>query len=331
MANQIPKEATSLVRDTKNGRLSLEVLPVPEVDGPDDHLIKVKAVSITNGELEWPEPLELEKHVPGFEVTGIVVKAPSDSSYPEGTEVYARTAFGRHGSARAYSVVTTQEISRKPSNISWAEAATVPLSALTAWQALFVHGGLVAPTKKDDNERVRQQNAGKRVLVTAASGGVGIWTVQLASLAGAHVVGTCGSGNVEFVTSLGANEVLDYNKTSLDDWIRESSDRKFHLALDSVGGDTLNQAWRSVRSDGKFITIVAPLDKKRPDGVDEDVSGLFFIVEPNSEQLEEISALIEEAKCFPQVDSVFKLQDFEEAFKRVRGGHLSGKVVLTID
>lgn len=331
MANKIPKEATSLVHDTKTGNLALEVLPVPQVEGPDEHLIKVEAVSITNGELGWPEPLELGKHVPGFEVTGIVVKAPSTSSYPEGTEIYARTAFGRHGSARSYSVVTTQEISRKPSNISWAEAATVPLSALTAWQTLFVHGGLVAPTKNNDIEEVRKQNAGKRVLVTAASGGVGIWTVQLASLAGAHVVGTCGSGNVEFVKSLGANEVLDYKATSLDDWVRESSDRKFHLALDSVGGDTLKQAWRSVCSDGKFITIVAPLEKKRPDGVDEGVSGLFFIVEADSEQLEEISALIEEGKCVPEVDSTFKLQDFEDAFKRVRGGHLRGKVVLTID
>lgn len=331
MANKIPKEATSLVHDTKTGNLALEVLPVPQVEGPDDHLIKVKAVSITNGELGWPEPLELEKHVPSFEVAGIVVKAPSTSSYLEGTEIYARTAFGRHGSARSYSVVTTQEISRKPSNISWAEAATVPLSALTAWQTLFVHGGLTAPSKNSDIEEVRKQNTKKRVLVTAASGGVGIWTVQLASLAGAHVVGTCGSGNVEFVTSLGANEVLDYKTTSLDHWIRESSDRKFHLALDSVGGDTLNQAWRSVRNDGKLITIVAPLDKKRPNGVDEGVSGLFFIVEANSEQLEEISALIGEGKCVPEVDSAFKLQDFEEAFQRVRGGHLRGKVVLTMD
>lgn len=333
MENKVPKTTQALAYNHKTKSLSLESLAVPQADGPEDHLIKVHAVAITNGELTWAEPAALEKSVPGFELSGMVVSAPAHSPFPPGTNVYARTAFERHGSARPFSIATTQELGRMPSNVSWEEAATVPLSALTAWQALFVHGGLAPPGRDADIDMARKRNADKRVLVTAAAGGVGIWATQLAALAGAYVVGTCGTANADFVKDLGADEVLDYKTINLSDWVNEDpAVRKFHLALDSVGGKTLEQTWRSVRDDGKLVSIVLPPEKHRPEqGVGLNVSGVFFIVDANRGQLDEISHLIEQGKWKTTVDSVFPLQDFEQAFKRAYGGHVRGKVVLKVN
>lgn len=325
----IPSEAPALiVHDAKTKSLSIETLPVPKITGLDDHLIQVHAVAITNGELLWPEPAAVEKPIPGYELSGAVVKGPSESPFPPGTEVYARTAFERAGSARPFSIATTQELGRKSAVLTWEEAATVPLSALTAWQALFVHGGIGVP----DQEICRKQNATKRVLVTAAAGGVGIWAVQLAALAGAHVVGTSGPANIDFVRGLGAKEVIDYKSTNLDSWINERpSERKFDLVLDCVGGETMRQGWRAVKPDGKLVSIVDPPEKERPEtGVSDGVSGSFFIVEADSEQLNKISTLIEQGKRQTAVDSVYPLEDFENAFKRAYGGHARGKVVLNI-
>ncbi|CAM1500475.1 Fc.00g096370.m01.CDS01 [Cosmosporella sp. VM-42] len=328
----VPDEASALVHDSKTKSLSIQTLPVPKRSGPEDHLVRIHAVAITNGELAWPEPLSLDTPIPGYELSGTVVSAPGDSPFPPGTDVYARTAFDRYGSARPFSIAKSQELGHKPANISWEEAATVPLSALTAWQALFIHGGLAAPSKDVDLTNIHQRNAAKRVLVTAAAGGVGIWAVQLASLAGAHVVGTCGAGNAQFVKDLGAVEVLGYKTTDLSKWINENpAGRKFDLALDAVGGESLTQCWCSVRDGETLVSIVMPPESNRPaTGVGKDVSGVFFIVEANGNHLEEISALVEQGKCKTAFDSAFPFEEFEEAFKRAQGGHVRGKVVLKL-
>jgi len=127
-----------------------------------------------------------------------------NSPFKVGDEVYGRTNFYRSGCAAEYAIGRTEELALKAKNLSWVEAATVPLSALTAWQAIFVQAGI-----GDFSTEVYR---GKRILITAASGGVGMWVVRLA---GAEVVGTCGPCNVDFVRSLGATEVIDYTKTDL--------------------------------------------------------------------------------------------------------------------
>ncbi|KAM0323875.1 hypothetical protein ACHAQA_008456 [Verticillium albo-atrum] len=328
----VPTEADALVHDKAANTVRIKKVTVPKPAGADEHLIRVHAVAITNGELAWPEPLLLEDPIPGFEVAGTVIQAASESPFPAGSEVYARTDFERHGSARPFTIVTTAELSRKPKNLTWEEAATVPLSALTAWQALFVHGGLTAPAPESPGV-AQQENAKKRVLVTAAAGGVGIFLVQLARLAGAHIVGVCGAANMDFVSGLGADEVLDYRKTDLVDWVNEKPEaRTFDLTIDCVGKTALKQVWQATKSGGKLVSITEDPDPGRPaDGVGEDISSLFFIVKADSGQLEHITRLIEVGTLKAFVDDVFDFHDGARAFEKVGGRSLRGKVVLRVD
>ena len=321
----IPRVAQALVHDPKARTLTIQDLPVPAPRGSSpEHLLRVHAVALTNGELAWPEPAAVARPIPGYEVAGVVVSAPGGSPFQPGAEVYARTAFECPGNAREYSIATTAELGRKPSTLSWEEAATVPLSALTAWQALFVHGGFTAPGDGDGDA-----NAKKRLLVTAASGGVGIFAVQLARWAGVgNVVGTCGPANVGFVKALGADEVLNYRVFgNLAKWGGE----KFDLVIDCVGGETLSQAWTCVKDGGSLIGIAMPPDLKKPTQVVAGtVHSIFFIVEADGKQLERVTELIEAGKLQTAFDSAFPLGNYDEAFAKVNGGHARGKVVLQL-
>ncbi|KAF2272424.1 NAD(P)-binding protein [Westerdykella ornata] len=308
--------------------------PVPQ-PSPTAYLVSTKATALTRGELTWPEPLEPEIPIPGYDLAGYIQQLPSESPTPSrfktNDEIYALTAFHRQGNAREVSLALEEEMALKPRNMSFEEAATVPLSALSAWQALFVHGKLEA--NFTDRETLERSTMGKRrVLVTAASGGVGIWGVQLAHQAGAQVVGTSGPTNVDFVKSLGADMVLDYTKTDIADWVNEDREsRCFDIVLDCVGGETLVSAWKCARKGGTVISVAEPPVPKKPaTGVEEGVEGVWFIVSPNGAQLARITQLIEEGRCKGCVDNVYKLEQWEEAFDRVEGGHARGKVVLQL-
>lgn len=315
--------------DPNTQRLTLKTCPLPVPDhSTDEHLIRVHAVAPCAGELLWPEntadqPLKGKERIPCYDVAGTVVTAPAGSPFPHGTEVYARTEFARTGMAREYAIVTTAELGLRPRNLGWAESAAVALSALTAWQALFVRGGLKAE---------KGAAKGKRILVTAASGGAGSWIVQLARWAGAEVVGTCGPDNVSFVESLGVDVAINYRQVSLKDWVGQVAGRKFDLVVDCVGRKTLEDAWWTVKSGGTIVSIYEPPEEKRPkDLVVEGVQSLFFIVEANSSQLKNITELVEAGACKPVVDSVWPLEKFKEAFARLDGGHARGKVVIDFE
>jgi len=207
----IPTTMRALLQPEKNSKdLILTEVPVPKPNFElNDHLIRVYAVAPCAGELLWPANYSVpdpgsKTLIPCFDVAGIIAIAPPNSPFKVGDEVYGRTNFYRSGCAAEYAIGRTEELALKAKNLSWVEAATVPLSALTAWQAIFVQAGI-----GDFSTEVYQ---GKRILITAASGGVGMWIVRLA---GAEVVGTCGPCNVDFVRSLGATEVIDYTKTDL--------------------------------------------------------------------------------------------------------------------
>ncbi|CAI6338486.1 unnamed protein product [Periconia digitata] len=294
---------------------------------PDCYLIRPKASAICRDELKWPEPLTPDIPVPGLDVAGEIIATPMTTTetpkFKVGDEIFALTTHTWVGNAREVSVAHERELASKPQNLTWEEAASVPLSALSAYQGLFVHGGL----STDDN-----RNNGKRVLITAASGGVGIWGIQLAHQAGGvtELVGTCGTANVDFVKSLGAGIVLDYRKTTLVDWVHEDWDaRAFDVVLDCVGGDTLSGAWTCVREGGRVVSVAEPPNGKKPaDGVRAEVEGVWFIVKPNGQQLVDITRWIEQGRCRAVVDSVFELEQFREAFARSEGGHAKGKVVF---
>jgi len=335
----IPQSIRTLLHDPSNHSLSLTQHPAPS-PSLTHHLIQVRATALTNGELLWPEPHSLSHPVPGFDVAGVLLTSVPKSNFRKGDEVYALTAFNRQGAAREITEVLPEELALKPKNLDWAEAATVPMSALTAWQALFVHGGIPTPPLASYQTIGSASGAAsterKRVLITAASGGVGLYAIQLAKFAGAYVVGTCSSRNVHFVKSLGANEVLDYTQPDqkLREWLlADPTHRRFDLVLDCVGGKSLEESWTAVKENGLLISIVQPPDLAgmRPEtDVAGGAKGLFFIVKPDGEMLGFITRWIEDGKVRAVVDNRWKLEEWEKAMERAGSGRARGKVVLVV-
>jgi NADPH:quinone reductase-like Zn-dependent oxidoreductase len=315
--------------------LILTTHPLPTATpNTSEHLIRVRAFAPCAGELLWPKnfpsflniPSPARKLIPCYDFSGIVATAPSSSPFQPGTEVYARTSPGRTGIASEYGIAVTDELAAKPRGLGWEEAASMPMSAETAWQALFVHAGLEEIDSADVG-----RNAKKRVLVTGASGGVGLWVVQLAKLAGCEVVGTCGPDSIESVKSYGAVDAVNYRTTSLKSWVEEDKSRMFDVVIDCVGKSSLEDAWWAVKDNGTLISICQPPESSKPEGLEkEGVRNAFIIMVPNGEQLKKISGLWEEGKVRPVVDSVFKVEDFENGFKRVASGHAKGKVIITL-
>lgn len=329
-----PTTMRAVLHNQKTQTLSFGSFPLPKPSATQ-YLVKTSAVGLTAGELEWTRPEHLIVSSPGVEFVGRVLTSPSPSSkFQPGDEVYGRVTYPQPGAAREYTVSDDTELALRPKNLSNCEVATIPVGALTAWQAFFEKFQLAPPVT---DSAVSYNNSQLRILITNASGGTGIWAVQLAKLIGAYVVGTCGPANIEFVRGLGADEVLDYHTTDIKAWAAEALDRKFDLVLDCAGGASLAQAWHALKEDGQLLSIVPPADMKwkwvleRPEGVSDSVSGRFFIMHTSGEQLAKITELAEQGRVKPVVDSVWALDEYQEAFERLASGHTRGKVVLNLD
>jgi NADPH:quinone reductase-like Zn-dependent oxidoreductase len=184
----------------------------------------------------------------------------------------------------------------------------VPLAALTAWQALFIHAKL-AP--------------GQRVLIHGASGGVGTYAVQFARWAGAQVLATAAARNTDFLRDLGADQIIDYATTRFEDVAHDVD-----VVFDLVGGDTLRRSWQVVRTGGVLVSVVTPppsYPAPRP-----EVRFVYFIVEPSGEQLRQIGGLLDAGQVRPIVDQVLPLAEARQAYDAGIQGHPRGKIVLSI-
>ncbi|KAK2754219.1 hypothetical protein FQN54_007098 [Arachnomyces sp. PD_36] len=327
----LPKTMRAILQvDPEDTRLKMTQSQVVPTATPNsaEHLIRVHTTSPCNGELLWaknfPPPEGWTKEfVPCDDVAGTVITAPDDSPFRPGDEVYARTSYVRAGCARDYTIGVTGELAHRPKRLSWAESAATPMSAETAWEALFVQSGVGGI-----NDAAAWK--GKRVLVTAASGGVGGWVVQMARIAGAEVIGTCGPDNIEFVRSLGATEVLDYRVTDMREWAGNANN-KVDLVIDCIGKKSLGDAWWTVLDGGILISICQPPEQMKPaDCAGKDIKSFFFIMTPSGAELKEITKLVDEGKCRPTVDSVWPLEQYKEAFRRLESGHSRGKVILDL-
>ncbi|OJJ56086.1 hypothetical protein ASPSYDRAFT_92278 [Aspergillus sydowii CBS 593.65] len=331
----VPKTMLAIQQpDAHSQSLTLTTLPTPTpAPNTSEHLIRVHAVAPCAGELLWPQYFPPSSgssrvFIPCPDVAGTVVTAPADSPFRPGGKVYTRANYLRNGGGSEYTVLATEELAHCPkkngndlSDLSWAGVAAIPLSSMTAWQALFEQAGV------GDLEGGAWK--GKRVLVTAASGSVGIWLVQLAKLAGATVVGTCGRDNLGFVSGLGADEVLDYRTVDLRSWAAGEEGRKVDVVIDCAGRKALTDSWWALKEGGTIVSIFQPPGDVRPEGCEVEVrKELFFIMEPVRKHLEAITRLVEEGKCRGLVDSVWPLERFQEAFQRVESGHARGKVVI---
>lgn len=309
--------------------------PIPTPDyAKNEHLILVQTTALTNGELLWPKNFPLpppysttKTLIPCNDVAGTVVLAPPDSPFPPGTNIYARSDYTRTGCARKYTILTTGEMALKPTNLSWAESAATPMSAETAWQALFVHAGLRA------EEGIGAK--GKTVFVAAASGGVGVWVVQLAKWAGAVVWASCSERNMGWVRGLGADEVVDSRgEGRLREWVcggDSEGERRADVVVDCFGGRVLEESWWVVKEGGVVLSIFEDPEGRKPVGAPGVAKSLFFVMDSDGGQLGRVTGLVERGFCRPAVDSVVPFGEFGRAFERVAAGGTRGKVVLDLE
>lgn len=292
--------------------LVYEDVPVPALQ-PSDALVRVHAASISPAEFTWqiwetPDGRSRLPLIPSHEISGVVAAVgPDVRDVAVGDAVYALTDFFRDGGAAEYIAVRSTELAPKPRTVDHASAATIPLSALTAWQALFDHAQL-AP--------------GQRVLIHGAAGGVGSFAAQLARWRGAHVIATASARNVDFVRKLGADEVIDYGATPF-----ETVARDVDVVLDTVGGAVTERSWAVLRRGGLLITIVRqPSDWT----AGRAARGSFFIVEPRRAQLDELSCLVDGGVIRPIVEAVLPLSQAREAYERGIRDHPRGKLALAV-
>lgn len=161
---------------------------------------------------------------------------------------------------------------------------------------------------------------------------MGNWVVQIGKVIGAEVVATAGTGNVELVKSLGADEVVDYRKSSLRQWAEGKSNAELaDVVLAGTLGAALTDAWYAFKDGGALVSIVQPPEQLKPLELERNLKVCeFFIMHPDGANLAAITKWIEERRVKPVVDSVFAFEDFKKAFERSDGGHARGKVVLKL-
>jgi NADPH:quinone reductase-like Zn-dependent oxidoreductase len=287
--------------------LLYEEAPKPSPKG-NEVLVRVHATAITPTEFAWyptfhtpeggarPFPIIL-----GHEFSGVVdAIGPACMGVQVGDLVYGLSDWFIDGAQADYCLTVPTNIAPKPPSLDHTQAAAVPISALTAWQALI------------DRAQLSQE---QRVLVHGAAGGVGSFAVQLAHHKRAHVIATASAANADFVTALGADEVIDYQSTPFETVVRDVD-----VVLDTVGGDTRNRSWGILGKGGRLVTIAADAERL----TQPRVRDAFFIVEPNRVQLIEIARLIDAGVIRPIVGAVFAMEDFRQAYeqKPVRGKHV---------
>jgi NADPH:quinone reductase-like Zn-dependent oxidoreductase len=292
------------------GPLIEESRPIPE-PGAGQILIRVFAAGVTPSELAWYPTTHTKNGeprstaVPCHEFSGVVAALGDPPSTPQiGEKVYVHERLVREGSAGE--ILRHRSVAPLPGHLSHVQAASVPIGALTAWQGLF-DGAKLAP--------------GDRILIHGGAGAVGLYAVQLAHLHGAHVIATASSADLDFVSSLGADQVLDYKGIPFERLVSEVD-----VVFDTVGGETLSRSWPLLKSEGRMVTIAAA--SEQPD--EERVEKAFFIVEPNQQQLIEVGKLLEAGTIRAFVDSVTTLSQSPDAFSGKLKRRGRGKIVVEL-
>ncbi|RDE05160.1 NADP-dependent oxidoreductase [Sphingomonas aracearum] len=295
--------------------LHLQDRPVPQpVD--DEVLVRVRAASINP--VDWkiaagqypPKPADQLPFALGRDLAGTIeaVGTRAHNMLSHGDRVFAFIGQDR-GAQSDYVVVRATELVAMPGNMDFESAAAIPLAAMTAWQGLLVHGGL---------------QAGQRVLIHGAAGGVGHLAVQIARWKGATVFATAGTDDLDYVRSIGADTVIDYKNERFEDVATE-----LDLVFDTQGGETQARSFGCIRPGGCLVSTLEP---------DEQAAAEHGVrvpprwhAEPNAAQLGEIAKLLEAGTLRVEVARSFPIEEFDAAYRFARDGHPRGKVVLTLD
>ena len=301
-------------------------LIVTEVKKPEpgegEVLVKIKAAGVNPvdykirmGNLKDRMPAEFPL-ILGWEMAGEIEKTghgarrfdPGDKVY-----AYARRPFLGRGTYAEYIALPESYVTKAPANLNFEEAASVPLTGLTAFQSILVAGSL---------------SKGQTLLVLGASGGVGSFAVQFGKITGAKVIAVAGKGRDAFLRSLGADEIIDYSQSDFVEQLKTLLPRGADLVYDCVGGETGKKAYLCVKKGGTLVSIAAREDTEL--AMKFDVRFRYVFVEPHSRQLDQIREWIEEGKVKVHLEQVFDLDDVAVAHEKIETGHTQGKIVLRI-
>lgn len=331
-------KAFTFKRYGKSPALGFENRDYPSI-GPDEILVKVYAVGLNPIDNMIPTGIfkpVLHFTLPatlGSDLSGIVIATGSRvTRFKPGDEIFASIFDRGTGSLAEFAVVPENLAAFKPANLNFVQAASLPMVSLTAWQAL--------------TERANLQ-PDQKIFIPAGSGGIGSFAIQLAKHLGAKVGTTTSSVNVEWVSRLGADEVVDYKTQEFENVLRG-----YDIVLGTVRGDTIEKSIYILKPGGKIISLIGPLDaafarerhlniflrsifslmsrkiirhsKKR------SLTYSFLLVRPDGKQLAQISKLMEAEHIIPVIDKVFPFAETKDALDYLAGGHAKGKVVVTI-
>jgi NADPH:quinone reductase-like Zn-dependent oxidoreductase len=293
--------------------LTYEHAPARE-PGTGEVLVAVHAASFTASELQWPSTWvdrlghDRRPIIPGHEVSGTVAALGyGTTGFAVGDAVYGLTDWYRDGALAEYVAVEARNLAAKPAALDHAQAAALPMTGLTAWQALFVHGRLAA---------------GQRVLVHGAGGGVGSLAVQLARAADAEVVATGRGWARELAVELGAEVFVDVDRERFEDAVGAVD-----LVVDLVGGEVLGRSWSTLEEGGVVVSAVADPQAGHHRAISR-TRGVFFVVEPDRSQLQELARRADSGQLRPVIGAQFAVADGRQAFQAKQHGGVRGKVVL---
>jgi NADPH:quinone reductase-like Zn-dependent oxidoreductase len=297
----------------------LEIKDIPEPTIRDNEvLIKAHAIGLNPVDVKTRtgkgQAAKLRKENPmilGFDVSGVITATGSSvTAFKKGDEVFGMINIPGIGKTYAEYVAAPQEhLALKPANTSHEEAAAASLAAMTAWQALVYHAKI---------------KPGQKILIQAASGGVGHYAVQMAKHFGAYVIGTSSAENKDFVISIGANEHIDYRSVKFEE-VAPMVD----VVLETIGGDNIDRSLKVLKEGGTIVSL--------PSGVSESVSekaaaqnktGIFFLVHSNGNDMQQIASLLEQGKLHSHVSQVFSFEEIGKAHEILASGKAKGKLVL---
>ncbi|MCT9114140.1 NADP-dependent oxidoreductase [Streptomyces mirabilis] len=307
--------------------------------GEHDVLVEVHAAGVNvldakirDGEFKLILPYRLPL-ILGNDMAGVVVRVGARvRKFKPGDEVYARPDKGRIGTFAEFIAIHEHDLAAKPKHLTMTEAASVPLVGLTAWQALIEIAGL---------------KRGQKVFIHAGSGGVGTFAIQLAKHLGATVATTTSAGNIDLVTSLGADVVIDYRQDDFETVLHD-----YDVVVNSLDDATLMKSLRVLKPGGKLISISGPPDPSfareigkpwilrpvmrvlshriRKAAKRRGISYSFLFMRASGDQLREITSLIDSGIIRPVMDRVFPFESTNEAMAYVEKGRTKGKVVIKV-
>lgn len=300
-------------------QLILKDIPIPEID-KDQILVKTKFTSINPIEVKtrkgnrFSDQLLEEKYpVLGWDASGVVEKVGEHvSEFNPGDHVFGIIGFPGFGKTYAdYFVAETKHLTLIPDTVSFEDAAASTIAAITPYQALKYFGKLDTKTK---------------VLIHAASGGVGHYAVQFAKHFGAEVWATASGPKKDFVRELGADHFIDYKHQKFEDVAKEMD-----VVLDLIGGDYIDRSLQSLKKGGVLISIPSATNAEVEEKAEQaGCKGVRFSLKNKKEDMESIAELLKSGEMKPYISKTFALEDIREAHQELEQGHTQGKIVISV-